>query len=144
MTGALVRYVQADVLSTLQHLIVLKKFKHDKHSNTFIKKFKRAISNNLQNRKFFCLFFSNGKTQVIYLQLTRKFTFSSVSNQQQHSGYLHLDDVFLPEGEPFRLLLVHEDGLVNGGGKFRVKRLRQVVAGGGSDHGSDSQPEVGT
>ena len=30
----------------------LKKFKYDKHSNSFIKKFKRAINNNFQNRKF--------------------------------------------------------------------------------------------
>ena len=82
---------------------------------------------------FFVCFFQTGKHKLFIFSFTRKFTFSSVSNQQQHSGYLHLDDVFL-----------HEDGLVNGGGKFRVKRLRQVVAGGGSDHGSDSQPEVGT
>ena len=93
---------------------------------------------------FFVCFFQTGKHKLFIFSFTRKFTFSSVSNQRQHSGFLHLDDVFLPEGEPFRLLLVHEDGLVNGGGKFRVERLRQVVAGGGSDHGSDSQPEVGT
>ena len=102
----------------------LKKFKYDKHSNTFIKKFKRAISYILQNRKFFCLFFSNRKTQVIYLQLTRKFTFSSVSNQQQHSGFLHLDDVFFPEGEPFMKSL---HGFVRSSG-FKSKEVQLVLS----------------
>ena len=73
---------------------------------------------------FFVFFFSNRKTQVIYLQLTRKFTFSSVSNQQQHSGFLHLDDVFFPEGEPFMKSL---HGFVRSSG-FNSKEVQLVLS----------------
>ena len=56
----------------------------------------------------------------------------------------HIDSLLVSEREPLGLPLVHEDRVVDGVRQLPVERLWQVVAGGGTEHGNHSQPEVGT